>query len=217
MMFCHRKAPYAPDRMIWQRIGMELFYRSITANLNVAFGTVHNINRLFIETGDGFILIRNCSMWQSRGHCNIVGSTWLSEVANVWSWLSLMKLGVAAKITLVTLDMLSVIDETGCSSKDHTRNFGYALLGEASVEHRWLHRGTKVSAIAAITTEMLAVELVTGATFFFLLCVEPLIIPEMLPFDGKYPTSNAVSVRKRKRTRTQPKGRIYWERYGSPM
>ena len=50
-----RKAPYAADlrwRMIWQRIGMELSYRSIAANLNVALGTVYHINRLFIETGD---------------------------------------------------------------------------------------------------------------------------------------------------------------------
>ena len=50
-----RKAHYAADlpwRMIWQRIGMELSYRSITANLNVALGTVYHTNRLFIETGD---------------------------------------------------------------------------------------------------------------------------------------------------------------------
>ena len=50
-----RKAPYAADlrwRMIWQRIWMELSYRSIATNLNVALGTVYHIIGLFIETGD---------------------------------------------------------------------------------------------------------------------------------------------------------------------
>ena len=31
---------------------MELSYRSIATNLNVALGTVYHINHLFIETGD---------------------------------------------------------------------------------------------------------------------------------------------------------------------
>ena len=50
-----RKAPYAADlrwRMIWQRIGMELPYRTIASNLNVALGTVYHVNHLFLETGD---------------------------------------------------------------------------------------------------------------------------------------------------------------------
>ena len=50
-----RKAPYAADlrwRIIWQRIGMELSYRKIASNLNVALGTVYHINHRFIETGD---------------------------------------------------------------------------------------------------------------------------------------------------------------------
>ena len=50
-----RKTPYAADlrwRMVWQRIGMELPYRTIAKNLNVALGTVYHINRLFLDTGD---------------------------------------------------------------------------------------------------------------------------------------------------------------------
>ena len=50
-----RKAPYATDlrwRMTWQKIGMELLYCTIAANLNVAVGTVYNINQLFMEIGD---------------------------------------------------------------------------------------------------------------------------------------------------------------------
>ena len=50
-----RRTPYSLDlrwRIIWQRIGMELSYRRTAANLNVALGTVYNINRLFKKTGD---------------------------------------------------------------------------------------------------------------------------------------------------------------------
>ena len=50
-----RKAAYAADlrwRIVWQRIGMELSYWTIAPNLNVALGTVHNVNCPLIETGD---------------------------------------------------------------------------------------------------------------------------------------------------------------------
>ena len=63
-----RKAPYAVDlrwRMVWQRIGMEFSYRNIAANLNVALGTVHHINRLFFETGD-MVLKRVCRREELR-------------------------------------------------------------------------------------------------------------------------------------------------------
>ena len=43
------------------------------------------------------------------------------------------------------------IDETGCNGKDHTRKFGYALRGNNVVGQRWLHRGTRISAITAMT------------------------------------------------------------------
>ena len=84
---------------------------------------------------------------------------------------------------------------TGRSSKDHTRKFGYALRGEAAVEHRWLHRGSKISAIAAMTTSgMLAVELKTGSVNGddFFNYIRGSLIPEMQPFDGKTPKSIAV-------------------------
>ena len=50
-----RKAPYSVDlrhRMIWQKIGMGLTFREVARNLNVSLGTVHNIFRLFEETGE---------------------------------------------------------------------------------------------------------------------------------------------------------------------
>ena len=68
------------------------------------------------------------------------------------------------------------------------RTFGYAMKVESAVDHRWLHRGTRISAIAAISTsDILAVESwkgsVNGDNFFDY--AREYLIPEMLPFDGK--------------------------------
>ena len=38
-------------RVVWQKIGMELSYRRIAQNLNVAVGTVYNTFKLFERTG----------------------------------------------------------------------------------------------------------------------------------------------------------------------
>ena len=85
-----------------------------------------------------------------------------------------------AEIQMYDRECFVFIDETGCSNKDHTRKFGYALRGEPAVEHRWIHRGSRISAIAAITSGILAVELQTGSVngdFFDY--VRGSLIPEM--------------------------------------
>ena len=49
-----RRAPYSGDlrwRVVWQRIAMELPYRKIASNLNIATGTAVNIYRRFCNTG----------------------------------------------------------------------------------------------------------------------------------------------------------------------
>ena len=69
-----------------------------------------------------------------------------------------------SEVQLLNQDAFVFIDETGCSAKDHTRQFGYALRGENAVHHRWLHRGIRVSAITAMSSiGMVAVELMTGS------------------------------------------------------
>ena len=98
------------------------------------------------------------------------------------------------EIQIYDCDCFVFIDETGCSNIDHTRKFRYALGDEPAVEHRWVHRGTRISAIAAITSGMLAVELKTGSVngddcFDY---VRGSQIPEMLLFDGRNPKSIAV-------------------------
>ena len=61
-------------------------------------------------------------------------------------------------------EMFVFVDETGSDKRDHARKFGYALQGEAPVCHRWLARGQRISAIAAISCDgLLEYELTTGA------------------------------------------------------
>ena len=233
-----RKAPYAADlrwRIIWQRIGMELSYRKIASNLNVALGTVCHINRRFIDTGD--VMPKKVSQrteLRSLSHSDelfIIGlicdspSYYLSELCHAVEdvcgkrvspstvckvirkhGFTRKKLQHVAKqrslqyrgefmAEMYHRDCFVFIDETGCSSKDHTRKFGYAMRGESAVDHRWLHRGNRISAIAAMTTTgILAVELMKGSVngdkFFDY--VRGSLIPEMLPFDGRNPKSIAV-------------------------
>ena len=50
-----RKAHYSSDlrwRMVWQRLAMDLPFCKIARNLNVATGTVHNVFKHFVNTGD---------------------------------------------------------------------------------------------------------------------------------------------------------------------
>ena len=50
-----RTAPYANDlrwRVIWQRIALDLSFRSISKNLNIAVGTAYNIFDRFRTTGE---------------------------------------------------------------------------------------------------------------------------------------------------------------------
>ena len=69
------------------------------------------------------------------------------------------------------------------------------MRGESGVDHRWLHRGTRISAIAAMSAcGILAVKLMSGSvngdkSFDY---VRGSFISEMLPFDGENPKSICV-------------------------
>ena len=79
------------------------------------------------------------------------------------------------------------LDETGCDRQDHIRKYGYSLRGERPVYHRYLHRGTRVSAITAMCTDgILATEAFRGTLNGrkFIDFLRGSLIPEMLPFDG---------------------------------
>ena len=95
--------------------------------------------------------------------------------------------GYMADVFAYKKEMFVFIDETGSDSRDHIRRFGYAIQGEASVYHRWLARGKRISAIAAISCDgLLECELVTGTVNgeVFPQFVRGNLIPQMLPFDG---------------------------------
>ena len=49
-----RRAAYSSDlrhRIVWQRIAMELPFRTIAHNLSISVGTVYNVCKLFEQTG----------------------------------------------------------------------------------------------------------------------------------------------------------------------
>ena len=93
-----------------------------------------------------------------------------------------------AEILQYPPEWLVFLDETGSDHKDHIRKFGYSLIGEPPVYHRFLGRGTRISAIAALSTEGLTCyELITGTTngdklYNFL---RGSLIPSMHPFPGE--------------------------------
>ncbi len=61
-------------------------------------------------------------------------------------------------------DWIVWLDETGCDHRTNIRKFGYSLRGLPPVYHRFLIRGTRISAISALCTEgMVDYELVSGS------------------------------------------------------
>ena len=100
-----------------------------------------------------------------------------------------------AEVQYHRTDQFVWIDETESDRRDHIRKSGYALRGERPVYHRILHRGQRISAIAAVASDgVVAVELMKGSVKGgkFVDFVRGSLIPEMLPFDGKNSRSIAV-------------------------
>lgn len=92
-----------------------------------------------------------------------------------------------AEMDFFDINQVVWLDETGCDKRDHLRKFGYALRGQRPVYHRMLHRGKRISAVAALCTDgVIALELNDGTfngdkfTDFILRT----LIPQMQQFDG---------------------------------
>ena len=93
-----------------------------------------------------------------------------------------------AHILQYPVDWLVFLDETGCDNRDNIRRYGYSFVGESPVFHRFLSRGNRISAIAAISQDGLTCyELVTGTTNgdTFYDFIRGSVIQEMQPFPGK--------------------------------
>jgi len=100
-----------------------------------------------------------------------------------------------AEVQLYKKEQFVWIDETGCDKRDNIRKFGYAMRGERPVYHRFLHRGRRVSIIAALCTDdILSIECTLGTVDGdkFTDYVRGSLIPNMLPFDGTNPRSIAI-------------------------
>ena len=78
------------------------------------------------------------------------------------------------------------LDETGCDSRDQIRRYGYSLIGEPPVHHRFLNRGTRISTICALSQEGLAYyKLLTATTNGDKLCmILGSVIQEIQPLDN---------------------------------
>ncbi len=97
-----------------------------------------------------------------------------------------------AEIQFFSVDQIVWLDETGCDNRDHIRNLGYAMRGIRPVCKRLLHRGQRISAVAAMCSEgVIALELGEGTYNGdrFLEFITGILIPEMLQFDGSSPRS----------------------------
>ena len=99
---------------------------------------------------------------------------------------------VMAQCFLLKRDMLVWVDETGSNSCGHVRKYGYALRSVTPASHRFVYRGCRTNAIAAMTNSgIIALELTTslvnGEMFFDF--VRGSLIPNMMPYDGINPRS----------------------------
>lgn len=88
---------------------------------------------------------------------------------------------------------LCLLDETGSDRRDQLRKFSYSLIGTTPTYHRLLARGTRVNAIASMSTEgLMSVELVqrsvNGDIFF------DYITGNLIPKMSKFPDRQSVVV-----------------------
>ena len=59
-----------------------------------------------------------------------------------------------AEMDFFDISQIVWLDETGSDKRDNIRKFGYSLKGQRPVYHRLLHRGKRISAVAAICIQM---------------------------------------------------------------
>ena len=228
-----RKVAYSRDiiwRVIWQRLGMGLTFRSIASRLQIAVGTGHRIFQQFIKTGEVEPLCKRKERPATRKLDDLHEVFILNMVAdNPGLYLSEMtrriheatntavncstlcrllrrnghtrkKIVQVAKqrrtdfralymahISHYKKEFLVFVDEMGSDKRDGIRKFGYAPVGQAPMYRRWLVRGQRTSAVAAICCDgVIAYKLMTGTNNgkTFLEFVQGVLIPEMSSFDG---------------------------------
>ena len=93
---------------------------------------------------------------------------------------------------MFSIDKFVWVDETGSDRRDQLHKYGYSLIGDRAVQHKFLTRGTRINVIAALCHEgLVAMEptksTVNRAIFFNFLRTK--LIPNMMQFDGYNPHS----------------------------
>lgn len=81
------------------------------------------------------------------------------------------------------------VDETGSDRRDQLRKFGYAVRGWPAIKSHFLTRGTRISAVVAMSSDGVeAYELYTGSTdaIKFFDFIRGSLIPSMAPFPGEH-------------------------------
>jgi len=96
------------------------------------------------------------------------------------------------EVSIYSPEMLIFLDETGADRRNILRRHGYSMRGRPLVNHQFLFRGSRLSALAFISMcGLLDVKLVEGTTNgdTFYNFVEECLLPHLLPFDGNNPHS----------------------------
>ena len=98
-------------------------------------------------------------------------------------------------ISIYSQDMLIFLDESGSDKRDSLRKYGYSLRGKPPRCQKFLVRGERVSLLTFMSSSgVLDCQLVRGSVNgdIFYDFVEKLLLPCLMPFDGKNPHSIVV-------------------------
>ena len=98
-------------------------------------------------------------------------------------------------VSVYTPEMFVFVDETGTDRRNTLRKYGYSMRGRPAINHSFLIRGERISAIACISLHgLLDVKTVRGTsngdTFYDF--VQENLLPHLMPFDGINPHSVVV-------------------------
>lgn len=223
-----RTSVYGADiaiRVVWQRLGMGLSFRSIAKRLQIGLGSTYRLYNRFVQTGkftpvktrrsarshtrkldelhEIFIiglLMDNPGLYLHEMQIKIketVSGATICRVLQRNGYTRKKIIQVArqrcielrgafmAQMLMYPREFLVWLDETGSDNRDQIRRFGYAMSGLTPVYHRFLNRGTRLSTIAAMSSDgLLTYEILSATTngekFFDF--VRGYLIPNMQPF-----------------------------------
>ena len=140
----HQKITKRPKITYFSNTFKNIYQTKILNSLKMGYSSGQGLLSTVIRW-NGYTRKISCSMLLNRGQWNIEAFICL-------------KSNYSIEIHFV------FVDETGIKSKDHMRRFGYALRGKSSIQHGIIHKGGRISAIAAVaSTGVVAIDMMTGS------------------------------------------------------